>query len=437
MASSATKLEKVMKSKIISREGLRVKFEVEVELKESMLSTEESIQESVNALGSSATEIALEHFDTDGSVIEIGAQRWHTKGKQPKKYQSPYGAVSVNRHVYQSSGGGKTYCPMEKNGRIVGGETTPKFAKSLTHKFANGSSKQVREDLLENHGRKVARSYVQKITDYVGGIAQAKEEEWEYVTPKLNEKVTTVGIGLDGTCMLTCTDGWREAMTGTISLYSPAGNRLHTIYLGATPEYGKDRFYKRLDREIEHIRSLYPSAHFVGIADGARENWKFLKGKVSTNILDFYHASEYVGKAAPAITGDNIPEAQEWTDLRCHELKHDIGAAKQILSSMKAVEGGSLKEKSQENLKASVTYFENNHEKMNYAQYLDKNLPIGSGVTEAACKTLIKQRLCASGMKWKEKGASAVIALRSLVLTNQRWGQFWDKINQFGIPAYT
>jgi len=57
---------------------------------------------------------------------------------------------------------------------------------------------------------------------------------------------------------------------------------------------------------------------------------------------------------------------------------------------------------------------------MNYAQYLEKKYPIGSGVTEAACKTLVKQRLCCSGMRWKEKGAiipGIILSLRALALT--------------------
>ena len=55
-------------------------------------------------------------------------------------------------------------------------------------------------------------------------------------------------------------------------------------------------------------------------------------------------------------------------------------------------------------LNSAITYFTNHEHQMNYVQYLKDALPIGSGVTEAACKTLIKQRLCCSGMKWTEKG---------------------------------
>jgi len=52
---------------------------------------------------------------------------------------------------------------------------------------------------------------------------------------------------------------------------------------------------------------------------------------------------------------------------------------------------------------------------MDYAQFIRNNLPIGSGI--AACKTIVKQRLCQSGMRWKELGASIVLGLRTLVLT--------------------
>ncbi len=69
---------------------------------------------------------------------------------------------------------------------------------------------------------------------------------------------------------------------------------------------------------------------------------------------------------------------------------------------------------------ASVTYFRNHLHEMNYALYREQHYPMGSGVTEAACKTAIKQRLCGSGMRWKEAGAAVVLSLRTLVLTPTR-----------------
>jgi len=69
---------------------------------------------------------------------------------------------------------------------------------------------------------------------------------------------------------------------------------------------------------------------------------------------------------------------------------------------------------------------------MIYADQIKNNLSIGSGVTEAACKELIKARFGRSGMRWKNKGAASVLATRSLTMTKGRWGAFWNKILKKG-----
>ena len=82
-------------------------------------------------------------------------------------------------------------------------------------------------------------------------------------------------------------------------------------------------------------------------------------------------------------------------------------AAQTILDELTAITGTQLSKSIKDDLHATITYFSNNITKnrMNYAQHVEEKLPIGSGVTEAACKTLVKQRLCGSGMRWKNKGA--------------------------------
>ncbi|MBT5707691.1 MAG: hypothetical protein HOI66_15360 [Verrucomicrobia bacterium] len=70
---------------------------------------------------------------------------------------------------------------------------------------------------------------------------------------------------------------------------------------------------------------------------------------------------------------------------------------------------------------------------MDFPSYRAEFLPIGSGVTEAACKTLVKERMCGSGMKWKSSGASYVLRIRGLIQTEGRWHQFWEKLSRFGI----
>ena len=84
-----------------------------IELSRSMLTTEENIQQHLNQAGNIATAEALKYLDTDGSQIELAGEKMYCKAKQNKAYQTPYGKVNVQRHIYQRAGGGKTYCPME------------------------------------------------------------------------------------------------------------------------------------------------------------------------------------------------------------------------------------------------------------------------------------------------------------------------------------
>ena len=421
-----------MGAQLLSQSGTQVRIEVTVELSHSLMTSEEAIQESLNEAGCIATTVALEYLDTDGSAIEIAGDVMRTKGKQPKAYRTPYGEVVIERHVYQRSGGGKTDCPLERASRIII-TSTPLFAKQVSSKLAYGSARDVQRDLAENHQRPVAVSYIQRVSEAVATIIEVKEESWNYVPPQLEAEIASVAIGLDGTCMLLCDTGWREAMVGTISLYDASGDRQHTIYMGATPEYGKKTFLERLEREIARTKARYPQATYIGIADGAASTWQFLNLHTQEQVLDFYHASGYLGAVAVALYPTNLALQRHWLQENCHHLKHDLGAATHLYQQMLELSQSSEQSKTiQDQLAAAVTYFQNHHHQMNYALYRSRHYPIGSGVTEAACKTVIKQRLWGSGMRWKEKGAAAILSLRALVLTSTRWDQFWNKLNQYG-----
>ena len=420
-------------AKIRQDQGNEVTLQITVKLTGSLMDMEDSIQLATNELGIAATKEALKKFDTTGSPIEVGNIRMTSKGQTVKRYETSYGAVDLARHVYQTSTGGKTYCPLDENARIIT-SSTPRFAKIISHKYARGSAREVSEDLAMNHGRSVACSFLQNIATVVGSIAQATEEVWEYAIPEQDEMVETVSISLDGTCILMQKDGYREAMAGTISLYNKCGDRLHSIYLGASPEYGKKQFLARVEKEIYSVRLQYPNAKYIGLADGAKINWQFLNSHTSYQILDFYHATEYLSSASRAIY-NKYSEQKAWLDDACHRLKHEQNSANDLLSEMIAALTNNLSKEVRSKLDAAITYFKNQKHRMDYELYREKNMPIGSGVIEAACKTLVKQRLCQSGMKWGEKGARLVLSLRALVCTPSRFEQFWERINAAGLTG--
>ncbi len=420
-----------MIAKIINADEKKVKIEFEYNIQSSFLNTEESIQEALNEAGKIATEYVLSLNDTDGNPINVGNGRLTSKGKSTKKYQTPYGEVQVSRHVYQNSQGGKTYCPLDESCRIIVG-STPKFAKTVSSKYSEFGGKRVQADLQNNHGRFISHNYAQDISNAVGAILENREKLWTYAPPEEIEDVAFIGIGLDGTCIYISNDGYRETMVGTISFYDVVGNRLSTIYTAAAPEYGKSEFFSRFKREISKYKKLYPRSDIIGIADGAKENWTFLDQFTRTFVLDFYHVSEYVNDAAKAIF-QKEERRKSWVEKELHKLKHDDGAQSLLLSELKKHAEKKLGKNKLAKINKAITYFDNHLSMMDYANYRRKMYPIGSGVTESACKTIVKQRLSSSGMKWKKQGAATVLCLRALNYSSGRWNQFWKKIGQYGI----
>ena len=124
-------------------------------------------------------------------------------------------------------------------------------------------------------------------------------------------------------------------------------------------------------------------------------------------------------------------------DASCQTLKHEPGGAERVLKQLKSLAKVRPWAKDDEEVQRAITYFTNQSgaRRMDYASRVQVNEPIGSGVTEAACKVIVKQRLCGSGMKWKEPGAAAVLSVRCLTYTTERWDQFWSRIDRYGFPV--
>jgi len=422
---------------IVARSGKEITLQVTIKLTGSLMEMENNILDGSNEMGCLATAEALQQFDTDGSPIKLGEVKMTVRDKDNKTYQTPYGSVTIQRYVYQSSKGGRIHCPLENHAQIIR-SATPKFAQQISHKYANMNAPAVCRDLDENHHRTIAHSYLQDVSNWVGSIALAKEELWEYETPKLNAAISTIVLSLDGAYILMREEGYREAMVGNISLYDVTGARQHTVYIGEAPEYGKGTFLQRFEKEISTIKKLYPNALYLGIADGAKNNWTFLEKHTDRQLLDFFHVTEYLATVSYAAYPGKTdkPKREIWLHKRCTQLKHDSQAVEELIEEMeKLAKKSSLTKTIKENLLAALTYFTNHRHMMDYATHIKQQLPIGSGVTEAACKTLVKQRLCGSGMRWKNKGARVILSLRALVQSKGRWQQFWGNIEQYGAQA--
>lgn len=425
-----------MSAKVLRSDRDEVVIELTIPKSSNFLEAEEQIQQSLNEAGKLATRNCLEDFDTDGSPLIVGNQKLTAKTTPvAKKYETPYGPVNVERFAYQSSSGGTTHIPLEHNARIVG-NSTPRFAKMVSFKYSHANAGVVQDDLRQSLGRDVSRCYVQDVSALVAGALDSKQQSVRFDNAGEEpppEEVATIAVGLDGACMMFCEEGYRQAMVGTISFYDAGGERLHTHYVAAAPEYGKPTFLASMEKEIERIKERFGDARYVGVSDGASDYRTWLKAFTTTQVLDFWHLSEYLAEVSEALF-PRREKRREWLEASCHRLKHQHGAAADILAELeKARENPRLDDEKRELLERTIGYMHNNADRTNYASYRKRHIPIGSGVTEAACKTVVKARMCGSGMKWKFSGSQTVLTLRAKTLTRGAWANFWAHVAQYGI----
>jgi hypothetical protein len=210
-------------------------------------------------------------------------------------------------------------------------------------------------------------------------------------------------------------------------------DRLSSIYCGRMPEDGAVRFkaeFEAINREIiDQVKNPDEIIKIV-LLDGARPLWNYLENNPCFEgyhlLIDFFHSTEHLSLAAKALFGKDTEDAKKWHKKWRHKLKYEEEAPDGILRSIdyhrarKRMSKGRNKE-----LDKEVTFFKRNKERMNYAEHVAKGWPIGSGPVEAACKTIVKARLCQSGMRWNRVGGQDVLGLRLLVKSKQ-WNNVWN-----------
>lgn len=192
--------------------------------------------------------------------------------------------------------------------------------------------------------------------------------------------------------------------------------------------FGKhDEFSEKFAAVVDVFESR--DENLVFINDGATwiENWIQTHYPLATNILDFFHALEYLHEFAKVIysTRTQSQQIKQWVEQQTQRLSQD--QVKEVIQEIEQMElSGKTKLKAQQKI---LTYYQNNQHRMYYQTYRDRGLLIGSGPIESAHRFVLQKRMKLSGQKWTRKGAQAVANLRVIHL-NQQWDRVIDLIIQ-------
>ena len=149
----------------------------------------------------------------------------------------------------------------------------------------------------------------------------------------------------------------------------------------------------------------------------------FLPGELpdGEEVIDFYHAAGHLDTALAAAYGDTHPKRRAQFEKQRHVLLEDYKGVEKVIRSLVHLRDTYPRRKK---IARELKYFRRNRHRMRYAALKEQGLPIGSGVTEAACKTLATQRMKRSGMRWGEQGGQAILSFRALVQSN-RFERAW------------
>ena len=144
---------------------------------------------------------------------------------------------------------------------------------------------------------------------------------------------------------------------------------------------------------------------------GQRLEWQW--------VVDYYHASLRITVLAEALFGQTRA-AESWARRMRKLLLKPNGPSRVLHAAAARRCGHGVIAHRRRDYNRAYEYLRQRTKHMQYCEYRRQHLPIGSGVTEAACKTVFTQRLKLSGMRWKHEGASRVLTL-SVILLSGIW----------------
>lgn len=226
-------------------------------------------------------------------------------------------------------------------------------------------------------------------------------------------------VSMDGGFVNIRTQGWRELKVGAVAdieirlQRNPKTRELDEMAHGVNVHYtavlgSKDAFTPALwALAVEHQIPTARKRACVG--DGALWVWNVAEDVCpdGRQIVDWFHAVEHLSEAAHAAYPEEKDDKKRKRWLRTYKDHLYIGRIHKITSVLTKHGHAEL-----------ATYFERHQRRMQYHQFREEGLPIGSGTVESGVKQF-KQRLCGTGMRWEEDNANRMVVIRAAVLSNQ------------------
>jgi hypothetical protein len=172
---------------------------------------------------------------------------------------------------------------------------------------------------------------------------------------------------------------------------------------------------------------LEQAQQVVVIGDGAPGIWNLAAEHFpgAVQIVDLYHAKEHVWDVAHAVFGHATAGGTAWATHACWLLEQ--GQSEALVCAIEALPPIAPQPgQARSSPERAVDYFTTNAQRMRYPVFRAQGMHIGSGIAEAACKSIVSTRAKRCGMRWTPEGLDALLPLRTAVL-NGAYDSFWEE----------
>jgi hypothetical protein len=441
---------------------------------EAAFDLERQIQAELRELGRVGVAWAFNHMEPNRGddlpphvVFEAGVYT-RIKRKTPQDVATLFGKIRLWRYGYRPTQktGDATIFPLAEQLGIVAG-ATPALAERAAYYQAEAGATQRRtlQRLKQDHGVNWGVKKLREVTACIAAsLAEVRQEaqvdkllHWlaaAWQSPGKHKPV--LSVGRDGvTVPLAVKSGaiWEVASTGTIAVLNRRGQRVGTVYLGSMPESKQGRMTEELTNVLREVLRRWngPLPRLCYVTDAGDNETGYYEKVLSrmkhprtgervewVRVLDYYHATRRLWTMADALFGSGS-SAKGWVKrmkkllVKPNGIRRVLNSAA-VLRSRCELTGQTLKD-----FNTDYNYLRDRTGMMRYAAYKRVGIPRGSGVTEAACKTVYTQRLKLSGMRWKKAGGQTIVNLR-VVLLSGVWDEAYrlvmSNVNNAYVPAY-
>jgi len=385
------------------------------------------------------------------------------------KYHCLSGPLRICRATYRpvEVRNGPTVVPLELAAGLAEG-ATPALAYNVAHGYGQRDMRQHAESLVAAHRTPPPRATLERMAKRLAAQAHQAAPRIEASlrqTEKLPEGARAVAIGLDRTSVPMAEQrppgapakaerkrrkprkrrapkpidvNWRMAYVGTVSIVDEHGEALVTRRYAAPACDDPTSLVSKMTADVRAAIRREPDLAVGTVQDGAPEMWNLTRAGLSKlrdsgvirgweEGIDRYHLLERLGQALEIVEPDAAERSRKlhaWNDSLDAQDSAIDGIERELTNL-----SNELPQAKKDALAEHLVYIANNKSRMRYVTLSTNGLPIGSGVTESAAKTVIGRRAKNSGQRWSESGLRGALTLRA-IHQSQRLPRFWTYLSR-------